>query len=109
MEKLRARIDTNPRPLTKLTRELVRRREFVLEGENYVRPKRTPDKLLSEWYNKKTFSLIHEEKITDAVFSPDLKHRLIQGLHVFAPILSLFCDVESGYTASINYPRIAFL
>ncbi len=98
MEKLRARIDSNPRPLMKLARELALRKEFVLEGEDYARPKCPPDKPLSEWYNKKTFSLIHEEKVDDAVFSPDLRQRLIQGFTFLLPFYRYFATLDQDVT-----------
>lgn len=85
MAKLRARIDHTPKPLLELNQELTRQSEFVLDGNNYARPKCDPDRPLADWYNKKTFSLIHEEKVSEAVFSKDLAKRLIQGFEFLVP------------------------
>jgi len=94
MQKFRARIDNNPNPITKLAHELDRQNEFVLEGDNYIRPKRDPDRPLSDWYNKKTFSLIHEEKASEAVFSPDLAKRIKQGFEFLVPYYKYFISLD---------------
>jgi uncharacterized protein (TIGR02453 family) len=94
MAKLRARIDSNPKSLTKLSRELDRQTEFTLDGDNYVRPKCDPGTPLSDWYNKKTFSLIHEEKISQAVFSPDLAKRIKQGFEFLIPYYQYFVTLD---------------
>jgi uncharacterized protein (TIGR02453 family) len=90
MEKLRARIDTQPEPLAKLARALDSQNEFVLEGDDYVRPKCDPRRPLADWYNKKTFSLIHEEKVGEAVFSPDLSERIKTGFAFLIPYFRYF-------------------
>lgn len=95
MAKHRARIDSNPKPLEKLTRVLNKQDVFVLEGENYARPKGDPGKLLLDWYNKKTFSLIHEEEITEAVFSPELKTQVIEGFSFLVPFYEYFSTLCS--------------
>lgn len=95
MEKLRARIDADPAPLGKLARSLDRQKEFVLEGENYARLKCGPDKPLAEWYNKKTFSIIHEEKVDEAVFSPELAGRIIRGFEFLLPFYRYFVTLDT--------------
>jgi len=68
MLKHRRRIDNKPKPLEKLASDLRSQTEFALEGESYARPKGDPGELLYDWYNKKTFSLIHEEKVGPAIY-----------------------------------------
>ncbi len=95
MEKHRARIDKNPGPLGELMKTLNGQSEFILEGESYARPKGDAGELLNDWYNKKTFSLIHEEKISDAIFSQDLKARIVEGFSFLVPYYKYFSTLES--------------
>ncbi len=95
MEKLRARIDGNPGPLLRLHNELAGQSEFVLEGEDYAKPKCVPDRPLAVWYNKRTFSLIHEENTGEAVFSPDLAARLTEGYAFLAPFYGYFVTLDA--------------
>ena len=70
MAKLRARIDRDPKTMETLTRRLARQKEFQLETEDYKRPRSAaPSKLLEPWYRTKSFSICHEDKLTDEVFS----------------------------------------
>lgn len=85
MAKFRARIDSRPQDMEKLARALGRQSEFVLEGENYARPKGDPGKNLFDWYSKKSFSLIHEEETGETVFSPALAGRIVEGFSFLAP------------------------
>ena len=94
MEKHRARINKDPKPLAKLMRALNSQKEFILEGESYARPKGDAGELLNDWYNKKTFALIHEEGIGDAVFSPDLKDRLVEGFSFLVPYYKYFSTLD---------------
>lgn len=94
MENLRARIDNEPKTMLFLNRELERQTEFVIEGSDYARPKCDPEKPLAVWYNKKSFSIIHEEKISEAVFSPDLVNRLSQGFTFLVPFFKYFLTLD---------------
>lgn len=94
MAKHRSRIDRDPRPLEKLARTLGRQDEFILDGGEYARPKGDPGKLLKAWYNKKTFSLIHEGEITEEVFSPDLAKRIIAGFSFLVPFYNYFSSLS---------------
>lgn len=94
MEKLRARIDGNPRPLAELAASLALQTEFILEGDEYARTKREPGAILAEWYNKKNFSLIHEEAVSGAVFSSDLSERIKQGFEFLLPFYRYFIALE---------------
>ncbi|MBP1737312.1 MAG: hypothetical protein H6Q60_1193 [Oscillospiraceae bacterium] len=94
MAKLRARIDRDSKPLTKLAKALERQGEFVLDGECYSKPKCGPEHPLSHWYNKKSFSLIHEEKVGDALFSTDLEPRLVEGFSLLLPCYRYFSTLD---------------
>lgn len=90
MAKHRSRIDNSPKPLEKLARVLKKQDEFILEGDEYARPKGDPGALLRDWYNKKTFALIHEDNISEEVFSPELKNRLVEGFAFLKPFYDYF-------------------
>lgn len=94
MSKLRARIDSNPESLQNLNNKLSAQTEFVLEGNEYVRAKCDTNSPLASWYNKKTFSIIHEEEINDAVFSPDLVARIVQGFEFLIPYFNYFVTLD---------------
>ena len=90
MEKHRARIDADPTPLLKLHNRLARQDEFVLQGPSYARPKPCAEPRLAEWYNKKSLSLGHEEPLSEAVYSPELAGRLVEGFSFLMPYYDYF-------------------
>lgn len=57
MERHRARMDRDYKPLLKLANRLDKQDVFVLEGPEYARKKQAPHPKLTDWYNKK--SLVH--------------------------------------------------
>ena len=50
MAKFRARMDREPKAMEKLARRFQKQDVFVLEGEDYKRPKAAPSRLLTPWY-----------------------------------------------------------
>jgi len=94
MARHRARIDNKRGPMEKLARDLSRQSEFILEGESYSRPKGDPGKLLYYWYNMKNFSLIHEESVGGAVFSPELAGRIVDGFSFLVPYYRYFSTLD---------------
>ena len=94
MEKLRARIDTDPESIQNLNNELENQTEFILEGPEYARPKCDKNALFYSWYNKKTFSLIHEEKVDETVFSQQLVNRLTDGFMFLVPFYKYFSTLD---------------
>lgn len=95
MAKLRKRIDTSPKPLEKLDRRLSSQDEFILEGEEYAKPKRGEGEPLAHWYNKKNFSLIHEEGLSEELFSPELAERLARGFEYLESFYRYLASLES--------------
>jgi uncharacterized protein (TIGR02453 family) len=82
MVNFRAMIDENPKKFEKLVALLEGQDEFVLEGEEYKRKKEPNAKLsakAAEWYNKKSFSLIHLQKNGEELYSRELADRLVKG------------------------------
>ena len=95
MAKLRARIDRDPGTMEALTRKLVRQKEFRLETEDYKRPRSAvPSSLLEPWYRMKSFSICHEEKLTDELFSRDIVERLKKGFAFLLPYYDYFVTLE---------------
>ncbi len=95
MAKLRARIDNKPREIKKLMTAFGRQSEFILEGDSYKKPKGDPGGVLSELYNKKTFSLIHEEENSQLLYSPDFAQRIIEGFNFLVPYYRYFSTLDS--------------
>lgn len=95
MAKLRARIDRDPDTMEKLMRKLRRQKEFVLETEDYKRPRsQAPSKLLEPWYQAKTFSITHSDQLTDELFSRDIVERLRQDFTFLLPYYDYFVTLE---------------
>ena len=96
MAKFRARLDRDPKPFEKLVRAFNKQEEFVLEGEEYRRPKaQAPVPELEPWYRKKSFTLCHEAKLEEALFSRDLVDRLKKGYDFLLPYYDYFITLDS--------------
>lgn len=95
MAKLRARIDKNPKKFEALIACLEKQNEFVLEGPEYKRVKVGPTPKTAVWYNKKSFSLIHNQAVGEELFSPELANRLIQGFEFLMPLYDYFVTLDS--------------
>jgi len=93
--KLRARIDKNPKAFEKLIAPLEKQDEFILEGPNYVRKKEAPTPKTAEWYNKKSFSLIHKQPNGEELFSPKLAERIIAGYAFLMPFYDYLVGLEA--------------
>ena len=91
MAKHRARIDRDHKPLLKLANRLSKQKEFVLDGPEYVKMSReAPHKGLTDWYRKKSIALIHEEELTEELYSHDLADRLVEGFTFLMPYYDYF-------------------
>ena len=95
LAKLRARIDKNPKKFEKFIAPLAKQEEFALEGPEYSRKKEAPTPTTAEWYNKKTFALIHDEPISEELFSRSLVERLISGYTFLMPFYDYFITLDS--------------
>lgn len=95
MAKLRARMERDPAEMLKLTRALNRQQEFVLNGEEYKKPKPgVPDPVLEPWFRKKNFSIVHEEPLTEELFSRDIAERLKAGHDFLLPYYRYFVTLD---------------
>ena len=95
MAKLRSRIDRDPKPMEKLTRALNKQTEFVLETEDYKKPRsQAPSELLAPWYQAKSFSICHNDKLTDELFCRDIVDRLKTGFEFLLPYYDYFVTLD---------------
>lgn len=95
MAKLRARIDRDPGTMEKMMRALSRQGTFVLETEDYRRPKSAaPSPLLEPWYRAKSFSITHSDKLTDALFSREIVDWLKEQLPFLLPWYDYFVTLD---------------
>ena len=95
MEKLRARIDADPREFEKLIDLQGGQGEFKLEGPDYARQKQAPTLKTQEWYNKKSFSLIHFGEIGGELFTREFADRLVSGYKFLMPFYDYFDAAEN--------------
>ena len=96
MAKLRNKIDRDPETMEKLTRRLKRDGEFVLQTEEYRRPKAAPpSEILAPWYKAKTFALYHEEPWTETLYSREIVARVEKGFRFLLPYFDYFQTVEA--------------
>ena len=94
MEKLRAQIDLKPKKIEELIDLLNSQDEFKLDGPEYARQKQAPTQKTQEWYNKKSFSLIHFGEIDDELFAPEFADRLVNGYKSLMPFYDYFIAAE---------------
>ena len=93
MENFRTGIEKNSKNFEKLIAPLSTQKEFILEGDEYTRKKVPSMKLSDEaaqWYNKKSFSLIHRALHGEELFSPNLIDRLVNGYEFLMPFYDYF-------------------
>ena len=95
MAKHRARIDNGPEKFEKLVAPLGEQEEFTLDGPEYARKKEAPTPGLSAWYNKKSFSLIHNQTNGSELFAPQLADRLFAGYAFLMPFYDYFITLDS--------------
>ena len=94
MAKFRARLDVDPKPFSKLARQLARQERFHLEAQPYKRPKGDPGPLLYDWYNARSFSLSCDRAHDSLLFSHDLVDELAAGFGELTPFYRYFLSLE---------------
>ncbi|MFV0484617.1 MAG: DUF2461 family protein [Candidatus Saccharimonadales bacterium] len=101
MAKFRTRLDKDPKKFEKLIAPLAKQSEFILTGDEYVRKKEAPTPKTAAWYNKKSFSLIHEQPNGSEIFSPDLADRIANGMISLMPLYDYFISLDSDPSPEI--------
>ena len=95
MAKLRARIDRDPKAMENLTRRLNEQTEFSLNTTDYKKLRApAPSKLLEPWYRAKYFSIGHEEKLTEELFSRNIVEHLKRGYTFLLPYYDYFVTLD---------------
>jgi len=95
MAKLRVRIDRDPNAFEKIVAPLARQSEFIMDGPEYKRKKEAPTPKTAPWYNRKSFSLIHEQPNGEELFSPQLTDRLVAGYTFLMPFYDYFITLDA--------------
>ena len=96
MVNFRAMVDEEPKKFGKLVALLEKQEEFILEGDEYKRRKEPAVKLgetAAEWYNKKSFSLIHKQKNGKELYTSELSDRLVKGYEFLMPFYDYFAGL----------------
>lgn len=95
MAKLRARIDRDPKTMMDLTARLARQKEFVLETEDYKKPRSAaPTPELEPWYKMKSFVICHNDKLTDELFNREVVAHLQKGYEFLLPYYDYFVTLD---------------
>lgn len=95
MAKLRARITRDPGTMEKLTKKLAGQTEFTLETQDYKRPKAAaPSPQLEPWFRAKSFAIIHEDKLTEELFSREIVGRVRAGWEFLLPYYDYFVTLD---------------
>ena len=94
MAKLRARLDADPKPFSRLVRKFARQDRFHLEAQPSKRPKGDPGPLLYDWYNARSLSLCCDRSHDALLFSPELAEELAAGFRALAPFYRYFLLLE---------------
>ena len=95
MAKLRARIDRSPAKFEQLIAPLDTQDEFALDGPEYARKKTAPTPKTAEWYNKKSFSLIHRQPNGPELYQPELAGRITAGIRFLMPFYDWFITLDA--------------
>ena len=104
MEAFRRSIDANPERFRRIA-ESVKRRGYVLDGEEYKRPKKLRgDALIDSWYNRKRTGLEKSFDLGGNAFSPELPEILVSAYAELMPMYEYFMEIyracpESGRPA----------
>ena len=94
MMKHRVRMDRDARPMLELAQRLNGQEEFLLEGPDYSKLSRpAPCGELAEWYGKKSLALIHEEPLSELIYSRELVDRLVEGFTFLMPYYDYFSTI----------------
>ena len=91
--KLRARMDRDPKPMEQLTELLNSQSEFTLQGEEYSKKKKPASPVLAPWYNKKHYSLIHQEANSAVLYDHSLADRIFEGWKFLMPFYDYLATV----------------
>lgn len=72
MEMFRKSIDANPARFERLALDIEKMPEFIVEGEEYKRPKGNYDGVIGKWYNRKYVAAVSYRDFGGELFREDL-------------------------------------
>ena len=90
MAAMRREIDENPEKMRKLARKFKQQDIFVLDGEDYKRPKMDPGNELAAWYNKKNIVIRCDRPFDDTLCSAELTDTIFDGFVLLKPYYDFF-------------------
>jgi uncharacterized protein (TIGR02453 family) len=96
MEKFRRKALREPKKLEKLARRLNNQAEFVLEGEEYKRPKGEVSPLLQPWFNRKSIGICKVQEYTEdcPFYSRELVEEILSGFEWLLPFYDYFKELD---------------
>ena len=84
-----------PKDIEQLRREKRALLIDIRSGEEYKKPKPgAPNTVLEPWFRKKNFSIVHEEPLTEDLFSRDIAERLKAGYDFLLPYYRYFVTLD---------------
>lgn len=102
MAAYRQHILDKPEPLEKLVRRYNRQSQFVLEGEEYKRPKGAVSPLLTPWFNRKSLDLYAFCPADETLFSAELVDVVVEGFQWLWPYYRYLKDIPMPIDFSAN-------
>lgn len=91
MEAYRAAIDADLKKFEKMAGAVEKQKLFVLEGDEYKKPKGGHGTLIDKWYNKKTVGLTCRNEFGGALLTPELPCVLADGYSFLMPYYEFLC------------------
>lgn len=96
MDRLRNRIDKNPKKFLKAIAFYKKQDQFVLAGEMYKRPfKSEHPTQIQEWYQRKSFYLVCDRGIDRIIFSSRLAQEIADGYMLLKPIYRYLLEIHN--------------
>ncbi len=93
MARFREEVDRAPEEMTRLARVFDQQEKFCLGGEEYKRPKGTPQPPLDRWYNRKQLDLYYEAPPDARLYSPALVEDVLAGFEFLLPYYRYFMKI----------------
>lgn len=95
MAKLRARICRDPGTMESLMARLAGRGDVALETEDYKRPRgQAPSAALEPWFRARSFSILHQDKLTEALFSREIAGQVQDIFAFLLPFYDYFITLD---------------
>ena len=95
MARLRARILRDPGTMESLTARLEGREDVALETEAYKRPRgQAPVPALEPWFRARSFTILHQDKLTEALFSREIVGQVRDIFAFLLPFYDYFVTLD---------------